>query len=217
MKTFWYNKTLLTCISNIQEVEVKWNVLNVSKFVSWKVLSMAFFLTFLVRLTLWWTEINECQGPVWCQRFVIGGIVGCRHYNGALNDDKAEIMTTRPKFRDTVGCRCVKLQYITRNMHTVFALLCFVVVIHWLISPYPSGLLHWHWGNLTIAPVPAKQPWWIWINTSCEFIMNDCITTTKQSTTKPCAYFLGYTVRCRKCRQSQHHDITDFQWNPILY
>ena len=79
-------------------------------------------------------------------------------------------------------------------MHTVFALLCFVVVIHWLIFSYPSGLLHWHCGNLTIAPVPAKQPWWIWINTSCEFIMNDCITTTKQSTTKPCAYFLGYTV-----------------------
>ena len=86
------------------------------------------------------------------------------------------------------------VQYIPRNMHTVFALLCFVVVIHWLIFPYPSGLLHWHCGNLTIAPVPAKQPWWIWINTSCEFIMNDCITTTKQSTTKPCAHFLGYTV-----------------------
>ena len=86
------------------------------------------------------------------------------------------------------------LQYIPRNMHTVFALLCFVVVIHWLIFPYPSGLLHWHCGNLTSAPVPAKQPWWIWINTPCEFIMNDCITTTKHSTTKPCAYFLGYTV-----------------------
>ena len=86
------------------------------------------------------------------------------------------------------------IQYIPRNMHTVFALLCFVVVIHWLIFPYPSGLLHWHCGNLTIAPVPAKQPWWIWIYTSCEFIMNDCVTTTKQKTTKPCAYFLGYTV-----------------------
>ena len=86
------------------------------------------------------------------------------------------------------------LQYIPWNMHTVFALLCFVVVTHWLILPYPSGLLHWHCGNLTIAPVSAKQPWWIWINTSCEFIMNDCISTTKQSTTKPCAYFLGYTV-----------------------
>ena len=88
----------------------------------------------------------------------------------------------------------VNIQYIPRNMHTVFALLCFVVVIHWLIFLYPPGLLHWHCGNLTIAPVPAKQPWWIWINISCEFIMNDYITTTKQSTTKPCAYFLGYTV-----------------------
>ena len=88
----------------------------------------------------------------------------------------------------------LQLQYIPRNMHTVFALLCFVVVIHWLIFPYPSGLLHWHCGNLTIAPVPVKQPWWIWINTSCKLIMNDYITTTKQSTTKPSAYFLGYTV-----------------------
>ena len=87
-----------------------------------------------------------------------------------------------------------QVKYIPRTMHTVFALLCFVVVIYWLIFPNPSGLLHWHCGNLTIAPVPAKQPWWILINTSCEFIMNECITTTKQSTTKPCAYFLGYTV-----------------------
>ena len=93
-----------------------------------------------------------------------------------------------------------RVQYIPRNMHTVFTLLCFVVVIHWLIFPYPSGLHHWHCGNLTIAPVPAKQPWWIWINTSCEFIMTDCITTTKQSTTKPCAYFLGYIVSFMWCR-----------------
>ena len=106
------------------------------------------------------------------------------------------------------------IQYIPRNMPTVFALLCFVVVIHWLIFPYPSGLLHWHCGNLTIAPVPAKQPWWIWLNTSCEFIMNDCITTTKQSTTKPCAYFLGYTVRQlswswyeKKCISKDLHEI----------
>ena len=86
------------------------------------------------------------------------------------------------------------LQYTPRNMHTALALLCFVVVMYWLIYPYPSGLLHWHCGNLTIAPVPAKQPWWIWVNASCEFIMNDYITTTKQSTTKPCANCLGYNV-----------------------
>ena len=93
----------------------------------------------------------------------------------------------------------LNIQYIPRNMHTVFALLCFVVVIDWLIFPYPSGLLHWHCGNLTIAPVPAKQPWWVWINTSCEFIINDYKTTTKQSTTKPCAYFLEYTVPYGDC------------------
>ena len=102
-------------------------------------------------------------------------------------------MVRKKSYCDT-HMQVVNIQYIPRNMHTVFALLCFVVVIHWLIFPYPSGLLHWHCGNLTIAPVPAKQPWWIWINTSCEFIMNDCVTTTKQSTTKPCAYVLGYTV-----------------------
>ena len=98
------------------------------------------------------------------------------------------------------------IQYIPRNMHTVFALLCFVVVIHWLVFPYPSGLLHWHCGNLTIVPVPAKQPWWIWINTSCEYIMNDCITTTKQSTTKLCAYFLGYTVHVLYCPDTLFSD-----------
>ena len=100
-------------------------------------------------------------------------------------------------------------------MHTVFALLCFVVVIHWLIFPYPSGLLHWHCGNLTIAPVPAKQPWWIWINTSCEFIMNDCIITRKQSTTKPCAYFLGYTVcgRVLSLSELQHIDSHFVMWS----
>ena len=97
-------------------------------------------------------------------------------------------------------------------MHTVFALLCFVVVILWLIFPYPSGLLHWHCGNLTIAPVPAKQPWWIWINTSCEFIMNDCITTTKQSTTKPCAYFLGYTV----VQQLNISGFTKIGWRSVM-
>ena len=123
-------------------------------------------------------------------------------------------------FLFSVWCLSRFIQYIPRNMHTVTALLCFVVVTHWLVFPYPSGLLHWHCGNLTIAPVPAKQPWWIWINTSCEFIMNDCITTTKESTTKPCAYFLGYTVQsCRNChscngrdRQQAYRNVSPNDW-----
>ena len=115
-------------------------------------------------------------------------IPGSRVYRPLMDVDGH--IYSKCELRMWVKC---EVQYIPRNMHTVFALLCFVVVIHWLIYPYPSGVLHWHCGNLTIAPVPAKQPWWIWINTSCEFIMNDCMTTTKQSTTKPCVYFLGYT------------------------
>ena len=63
---------------------------------------------------------------------------------------------------DAMLCGCTGpaiegLQYIPRNMHTAFALLCFVVVIHWLIFPYPSGLLHWHCGNLTIARLPSAS------------------------------------------------------------
>ena len=30
--------------------------------------------------------------------------------------------------------------------------------------PISSGLCHWQWGNHTIAPVPMKQPWRIWIS-----------------------------------------------------
>ena len=61
-------------------------------------------------------------------------------------------------------------QYIPWNMHMV--LLCFVLLGYitilsgfmCLIYSYSSGLLHWHWGNHTIAPVPVKQPWRIWVN-----------------------------------------------------
>ena len=38
------------------------------------------------------------------------------------------------------------------------------------------------------ATLMNMDKYFMWIH------MNDCITTTKQSTTKPCAYFLGYTV-----------------------
>ena len=131
-----------------------------------------------------------------CLNYIIGSY-GCLVYHFFAHAFKRnwKITTERcPVLDRGIRCQHWQLQYIPRNKHAVFALLCFLVVIHWLIFPYLSSLLHWHCGNLTIAPVPAKQPWWIWINTSCEFIMNDCITTTKQRTTKPCAYFLGYTV-----------------------
>ena len=88
------------------------------------------------------------------------------------------------------------IQFIPRNMHTVFALLCFVVVIHWLVFPYPSGLLHWHCGNLTIVPVPAKQPWWIWINTSWEFVYERLHNHNKAKHNKTVCIFIGIYCIC---------------------
>ena len=76
---------------------------------------------------------------------------------------------------------------ISQEICTRFLLCCALL---WL---YIDWFSHIHQAYFT-GTVAAKQPWRIWINTSCEFIMNDYITTTKQSTTKPCAYFLGYTV-----------------------
>ena len=147
-----------------------------------------------------WYYVNLCYAVLFSWIIyncfhVLGIFVYFRvHIDGLVQNCSNPSALAMKLLQTWLSHRYVGIQYIPRNMHTVFALLCFVVVIHWLIFPYPSGLLHWHCGNLTIAPVPAKQPRWIWMNTSCEFIMNDCITTTKQSTTKPCAYLLGYTV-----------------------
>ena len=45
------------------------------------------------------------------------------------------------------------LQYIPHNMHPILLhFVCYVCIIRptgylWSISPYPPGLLHWHWDN----------------------------------------------------------------------
>ena len=53
----------------------------------------------------------------------------------------------------------VKLQ----NILQIYAQFVFVVVGGKSIYIYPSRLLHRHWGNRKIAPVPVKQPWKIWV------------------------------------------------------
>ena len=114
----------------------------------------------------------------------------CSKWNRMINLDLCDFQL----YHWNISAQCVQVFESTAYPKKYAHGFCFAVLFRGYTFPYPSGLLHWHCGNLTIAPVPAKQPWWIWINTSCEFIMNDCITTTKQSTTKPCAYVLGYTV-----------------------
>ena len=60
--------------------------------------------------------------------------------------------------------------------------------------PYPSGLLHWHWGNHVIAPVPVKQPWRICKIDPKNLLRTDNRTKTKCHTTRSCAYVIGHNV-----------------------
>ena len=67
----------------------------------------------------------------------------------------------------------IQFIHIPWNMLMVllsFALFCLHIVLsrsHVIYWPYSPGLLHGHWGNRTIAPVPVKQPWRIWLNPAC--------------------------------------------------
>ena len=68
-------------------------------------------------------------------------------------------------------------------MHTVTALLCFVVVIHWLIFPYPSGLLHWHCASK--ATLMNMDKYFMWIYYERLYKNN------KAKHNKPVCIFLG--------------------------
>ena len=59
--------------------------------------------------------------------------------NNISSDKIHYAMASNISLQTLIAC-CLQIcmahiQYISRNMHTVFALLCFVVVIHWLIFP----------------------------------------------------------------------------------
>ena len=61
------------------------------------------------------------------------------------------------------SCTKPLMHYIPLNMRIVHTLLCFVVVWFRSVYVYPSGLLHRHCGNHTIAPMPVKQTWIKWV------------------------------------------------------
>ena len=81
------------------------------------------------------------------------------------------------------------MQYIPRNIETVHTF-CGLVLLDFY--PYPSGLLHWHWGNHTIAPVSVKQPRRIWVNGSHGSPNYYWYNLNQQNISKLCAYSMGY-------------------------
>ena len=70
----------------------------------------------------------------------------------------------------------------------IFTANCYVMILLGSrtnpIHPHSSWLPHSHWRNRTVAPMPVKQPWRIWINVWHEATGNDNITTHKKRTTK---------------------------------
>ena len=112
-------------------------------------------------------------------------------------------------FLSTATLRQIIVYSISQELYTWF-MFCYVLL--WFstcrIYPYSSGLLHWHWGNHMIAPVPVKQPWRMWVNKSHELLRTDYINKTKQSITKPCTYFMGCIVPCCCCLLNKLFDFT---------
>ena len=74
----------------------------------------------------------------------------------------------------------------------------------WFYS-YPSGLLHWHWGNRMIAPMSVKQPWGIWTNAWYESNKNYLHDHKTPNQTKQQTHICSSVVRllCKSC----HNDI----------
>ena len=76
------------------------------------------------------------------------------------------------------------------NMFTRFG------VLFWLgtgrFYPYPSVMLHWHWGNHMIALVPVNQLWRIWVNHSHQH--KGLVQPLEIKVTNLCVYFSGYTI-----------------------
>ena len=76
------------------------------------------------------------------------------------------------------GKRPITSQEMCTRLALCWVLSCFDIG---RLYPYPSGLLHWHWGY-TIAPVPVKQPSRICVNTPYKSAMNYDLIKTKQIT-----------------------------------
>ena len=79
-------------------------------------------------------------------------------WNDARETSKSGVITQSNVIRITKLTFFISYS-ISQEICTRFLLWCALLWLYiaWFF-PYPSGLLHWHC-------VPAKQPWWIWINT----------------------------------------------------
>ena len=89
------------------------------------------------------------------------------------------------------------VQYIPRNMHTVFVVLCFVVVMQSFIMNSHEVFIHIHQGCFAGTGEIVRLPQYQWSKPDGYGIINQCMTTTKHSKAKTVCIFLG--IYCRVC------------------
>ena len=75
-----------------------------------------------------------------------------------------------------------------------FVVLCFVVVMQSFIMNSHEVFIHIHQGCFAGTGAIVRLPQYQWSKPYGYGKISQCITTTKHSKAKPCAYFLGYTV-----------------------
>ena len=75
-----------------------------------------------------------------------------------------------------------------------FVVLCFVVVMQSFIINSHEVFIHIHQGCFAGTGAIVRLPQCQWSKPDGYGKISQCITTTKHSKAKPCAYFLGYTV-----------------------
>ena len=87
--------------------------------------------------------------------------------------------------------RTVLVYSISHNYACSFLFLCLLGLFCQLLESiylYSSELLHWHWGNHMIAPVPVKWSWRICVKLVTTYTWHN---TTEH---EPYAWFLGSNI-----------------------
>ena len=96
-----------------------------------------------------------------------------------------ELFSIHNDYRDTV--------YPKKYAHG-FVVLCFVVLMQLFIMNSHEVFIHVHQGCFAGTGTIVRLPQCQWSRPDGYGKISQCITTTKHSKAKPCAYFLGYTV-----------------------
>ena len=94
----------------------------------------------------------------------------------------------------TSTCLPTHIYSISKEICTRFAVLCFVVVMQSFIMNLHEVFIHIHQGCFPGTWAIVRLPQCQWSKPGGYGKISQCITTTKHSKAKPCAYFLGYTV-----------------------